>query len=93
MRITVTVRIGYDWWTYLRGNPQTYIELCVALIRSCVEPTNTSDDTHSYIISNLASIVSTDIIPTNFNVGILQKSQYPWLFFLVKHFCDDLLNA
>lgn len=93
IKVAVNVRVGYDWWTYLGNNPQTFIELCVALIRSCVEPTNTIDDVNNYIISDLISITSTDIVPVAYNVGILQRSQYPWLFFLVKHFCDELLNA
>ena len=32
----------------------------------------------------------TDGVPNEFNVGILQRSQIEWLFFLASHFCDQL---
>lgn len=92
IEVRVSVRIGVDWWNYLGNDQQTFVELCVALIRACVEPTNVDDSNHSFVISDLESIISTAIIPENYNVGILQESQYPWLFFLAKHFCDKIDN-
>lgn len=92
VEVAVTVRIGQDWWSYLGYNTQTYIELCIALIRSCVLSTNFIEQPYEFVISDLGSIVSTATIPSNFNISLLQKSQFQWLFFLAKHFCDDIIS-
>lgn len=90
--VSVTIRLGQDWWSYLGHNTRTYIELCTALIRACVIPTNTIEQPYQFIISDLGSIVSTSTIPNDFNISLLQKSQFQWLFFLAKHFCDDIIT-
>jgi hypothetical protein len=35
--------------------------------------------------------VSLAVVPKDYNVSILQRSQLEWLFFFARHFCDDLL--
>lgn len=91
IRVDVTVRLGVDWWRYL-GDRGTPIELLIALIRACVSPTSEQDGTVEYAISDLGEIVSTSCVPTGYNVGILQRSQLEWLFFLARHYCDRLVD-
>lgn len=88
---TATIRIGKDWWDYL-GGPLCLTELCASLIRACVIPGQADQPNTQYVISDLASIVEWPTGHAPVNVGILQASQIPWLFFLMKHFCDALEN-
>ncbi len=37
LKVSATVRIGMEWWEFL-GGPDAWIELCCALIRSCIAP-------------------------------------------------------
>lgn len=90
--VKVAVRIGSDWWTYL-GGERCLTELCAAMIRACVRPGDADPANQAYTISDLAQIVSTATVPSDFNVAILQRSQLPWLFFLSRHFCDALEEA
>lgn len=92
-RLTVgaTVRVGIEWWNYL-GGPNTWIELCVALIRVCVSPTQPQNVGTKYVISDLANILDLRAIPDGFNVALLQRSQFEWLLFMARHFCDELRN-
>lgn len=91
IEVAVTVRIGKDWWAYLGQRQSTYLEVCIALIRACVPPAAPTDPQgYGYEISDLASIVSTDSVPPDFAVALLQREQIPWLFFLARHFCDEL---
>ncbi|MGC8491106.1 MAG: PmeII family type II restriction endonuclease [Syntrophobacteraceae bacterium] len=89
VRIDVNVRIGTDWWTFL-GGKLALSELLAALIRACVIPAGVREDAPCYVIQDLGSIVSTTCVPAEFNVSILQRSQLEWLFFLARHFCDQL---
>lgn len=89
LEVKVSVRIGLDWWVYLGGN-LCLIEICAAMIRACVRPGDADPSTQTYAISDLAHIVSTAVVPIDFNVALLQRSQLPWLFFLARHFCDSL---
>lgn len=86
---TATVRVGKDWWDYL-GGPLCLTEICVALIRACVAPGQVDPTGTLYTISDLADITAWPIAHAELNVSILQASQYPWLFFLMRHFCDQL---
>lgn len=88
-RASATVRIGKDWWDYL-GGPLCLTELCTALIRSCVLPGNADPAGTTYTIEDLASIVAWPAKQPALNVSILQASQLPWIFFLMRHFCDAL---
>lgn len=90
LTVKVTVRIGRDWWTHLGGNDACFVEVCTALIRACVQPGEPDAIGTKYSISDLGTIVSTSSVPKDFNVALLQKGQLPWLFFLARHFCDDL---
>lgn len=85
--VHATVRIGIDWWTYL-GGPNTWLEVCIALIRACVAPAAGPASNHTYAISDLASIIKMPKLPDGFNVALLQESQFEWLLFLARHFCD-----
>ncbi|MFT5727629.1 MAG: hypothetical protein ACI8PB_001767 [Desulforhopalus sp.] len=90
--VNVNIRIGRDWWEYL-GGETCLVELFVALIRACVIAGESDPDGYAYKMSDLSGIVDTSIVPAEFNVAILQRSQLAWFFFLAKHFCDDLVNA
>ena len=83
------MRIGKDWWDYL-GGPSCLLEICTALIRACVVPGSADPANHAYTIKDLGQIVSMPPGHAAFNVSILQKGQLPWLFLLMRHFCDEL---
>lgn len=87
LEVSATIRIGIDWWTYLGGDT-AWIELCIALIRSCVAAAGPRAEIPRYAISDLAEILDTSGLPRNFNVAIIQESQIEWLLFLARHFCD-----
>lgn len=88
--VAATIRIGIDWWTYM-GGPDTYLELCIALIRACILPAGPETAVPHYTISDLADILDMTGRPAGFNMALLQESQLPWLFFLARHFCDGLV--
>lgn len=90
-RATATVRVGKDWWDYL-GGPLCLMEICAALIRACVSPGQADPSGTQYTIADLGSIVSWPSGQPQMNVSILQASQLPWLFFLMRHFCDSLTD-
>ena len=85
----VHVRIGEDWWQYLGGST-CLVEMCVALIRACVKPREVDPRGQRYHIRDLAQIVSTDCVPSDYNVSLIQRSQFEWLFFIARHFCDEI---
>lgn len=87
--VTATVRIGIEWWAYL-GGEDAWLELCIALIRTCIDPASRRDQLPNYAISDLSSILNTSGLPGGYNVAILQESQIEWLLFLARHFCDNL---
>lgn len=87
--VNVTIRIGLDWWKHL-GGPTCFAEVLIALIRACISPGTSDRQMHTYIISDLGQIVSTQSVDDNYNISLLQRSQIPWLFLMAKHFCDEL---
>ena len=60
------------------------------MIRACIVPSLVSSSDNDYIIPDMASIVSTDFLSDSYNVSLLQGSQLPWLFFIARHYCDEL---
>lgn len=88
--VRVTARIGSDLWRFIGNGQNLSIDLCIALIRACVVPAGTAVASENYRIADLPSIVSMENVPATFNVGLLQRSQIPWLFFLMRHFSDSL---
>lgn len=88
--VQATVRVGLEWWDYL-GGPNTWLELCIALIRACVLPTGRRNFQAEYAIVDLPQILDLSSLPANYNVSLLQESQLEWLLFLSRHFCDELL--
>lgn len=90
----VTVRVGLEWWEYLTGDEYGYLEICSALIRACVAPSQigSEDDDYCYKIRDLSEIVSTRSVPDDFNISLLQRSQIEWVFFLARHFCDSIVD-
>ena len=90
IKVTVTIRIGIELWDHFAGGGSAFLELACALIRACIAPTDTEPEDYPFTIRDLASIISLDIIPPGYNVSILQRSQWEWLFFFVRHFCDSL---
>ena len=89
LTVKATVRIGLEWWSYL-GGEDAWIEISAALIRACVDPGKAQSRAPSYVISDLAQILSLPAIAKGFNVSLLQKSQLEWFLFLARHFCDEL---
>ena len=85
--VSAAVRIGIDWWTYL-GDKNTWLELCIALIRACVAPAGLREDEPVYTISDLGSILDLSSKPKDFNISLIQESQLEWLLFIARHFCD-----
>ena len=88
--VDVTIRLGLDWWRYLGGST-CFVEVMSALIRACVAPCAIARD-ENYIISDLAQIVSMENVPPEYNVSLLQRSQFPWLFLMARHYCDSLVD-
>lgn len=88
--ITASVRIGIDWWDYL-GGPNTWLEVCLALIRACVEVAPQRLTPAHYTIVDLPQILDMSSMPENFNIALLQESQIEWVLFLARHFCDGLV--
>ncbi len=89
IKVDVSIRLGVEWWQHL-GGEHTLIEMLTALIRACVSPTTSVQKNVQYVISDLADIVSTQKVSSDYNVGLLQRSQIEWLFFLARHYCDVL---
>jgi len=82
------VRIGREWWSYLGGSNWTFLEVCVALIRACVLVKPTIPTSSPFMIGDLPRIVDTACIQSDYNISLLQRSQYEWLLFAARHFCD-----
>jgi hypothetical protein len=91
VQVNVAVRIGLDWWNFL-GGATCFVELSAALIRACIRPTDSGAAQGRYVIADLSDIVSVRCVPENFNVSILQRSQLEWLFFVARHFCDEITD-
>ena len=89
--VTVTVRIGIDLWNFVAGHEAAFMEICAALLRACVKPSQSQSGKHKYAISDLEEITSLAGIAENFNTKIIQRSQIEWLFFLARHFCDSIV--
>lgn len=92
IQIVTTIRIGKSWWDFLGGDT-CLVELCAALIRACVSPVSQDGidaNDYQYGISDLNQITSIRNVPDAFNSALIQRSQIPWLFFLMRHFCDSL---
>lgn len=88
-QVNVRILIGRDWWCML-GGPTGDIEVCCALIRACIGSGTSDSSTTRYLMSDLGSIVDCTNVPVSFNVSLLQRSQLPWFFFVMRHFCDRL---
>ncbi|MBI2511821.1 MAG: hypothetical protein HYV96_07580 [Opitutae bacterium] len=87
--VTVTIRIGLDWWAHL-GGELCFIEVMTALIRACISPGTADTANHVYAISDMQTIVSTQAVGEDYNVALLQRSQLPWLMLMARHYCDQL---
>ncbi|MBI5330313.1 MAG: hypothetical protein HZB71_06840 [Betaproteobacteria bacterium] len=87
---TATIRVGKDWWTYLGGSDLCLTEVCVAMIRACVSPEGADPANQRYTIGDLGQIAAWPRESGVVNVLCLQASQLPWLFLLMRHFCDVL---
>lgn len=90
--VKVTVRIGTEWWNYLGGSHQTFLEMTCAMIRACVTPSDTEPEDYKFTIRDLKEMISLDQIPDGYNVSVLQRSQWEWLFFFANHFYDEVEN-
>ena len=53
VQVTVTIRIGIELWSYIAGHNLAFLEICTALIRSCIPPTNTNTGKDQYTITDL----------------------------------------
>lgn len=90
VQVDAAVRIGKDWWQHL-GGETCLVEVITALIRGCVTPAQMPKKKHQYTIRDLSGIVSIDEVSNDYNVGLLQRSQLPWLFLIASHFCDEIV--
>lgn len=90
LTVSATIRIGIEWWEYL-GGPDAWLELCCALIRACIAPSTSVPSGSTYVISDLAEILDLTRLDSSYNVSILQRSQFEWLLFLARHFCDGFV--
>jgi len=88
---SATVRVGDEWWDFL-GGQSCLLEVCCALIRACVRAGASDGAATNYEISDLRDIVSLPAGLAGANFAILQNSQIPWLLFLLRHFCDELID-
>ena len=92
--VNVTIRIGIEFWSHFSGQQTAFLEMACALIRACdALPTDVLSQPKEFTIADLGEIIALDIVPPQFNVGILQRSQLEWLFFFASHFCDQLENT
>ena len=89
VRVDVAVRIGEEWWSHL-GGPRCLVEMLTAVIRASVAPAEPDPRGHAYGIRDLSGIVSDSVVPEEYNVALLQRSQLQWLFFLARHYCDQI---
>ena len=87
LTVSATVRVGLEWWEYL-GGKDAWLELCCALIRSCIAPARGPQPRPIYTTSDLSDILDLSEIDDAYNVSLLQRSQLEWLLFLARHFCD-----
>jgi hypothetical protein len=92
VKVVVTIRIGVELWNYIARSELAFMEMCLALIRACVSPSDTQPKDHKFTIVDLEEIISLEGVPKDFNVSILQRSQLEWLFFFARHFCNELLD-
>ncbi len=91
IRVDVNIKIGEEFWNDICG-ANALVEVCIALIRSCTIPIQEDKVKTAFSISDLGQIISTDFLSSAFNVSILQRSQIEWLFFLMSHYCDQIIN-
>jgi hypothetical protein len=91
--VTVTIRIGTELWNHFAHEGTAFVEMVIALIRACISPSDTEPASYKFTIFDLRSIISLDVVPEDFNVSLLQRSQLEWFFFVARHFCDDLIDA
>ncbi len=90
--VDVTVRVGMELWNHFSDRDTAFLEMSCALIRACVIPTEATASPTKYTIADLGEILSLKSVPDDFNVSILQHSQWEWLFFFARHFCDQLMD-
>ena len=64
--------------------------MACAIIGACVAPSETEPEDYPFTIRDLKAIISLDPVPTDYHVSVLQRSQWEWLFFFARHFCDSL---
>lgn len=91
--VTVTIRIGTDLWNYVGGTSSMFTELSASIIRACIAPSDIEPADYAFQIRDLPSIISTQTVPEDYNVALLQRSQLEWLFFFARHFCDHLAQT
>ncbi len=66
------------------------MEMCSAIIRACISPSDMQPEHHKFTIADLPTIISLKSVPEAYNVSLLQRSQLEWLFFFARHFCDEV---
>lgn len=93
VKVTVTVRIGVELWNHFADDGQAFFEMACAVIRACVTPSDTEPEDYKFVIRDLKSIISLDVVPEDYNVSLLQRSQWEWLFFFTRHFYDILQDS
>ncbi len=89
VRATASVRVGSEWWEYL-GGATCLVEVCAALVRACIDPEATSQLEAVGGIADFAEITSVPPVGEAQLFSLLQRSQLPWFFLVLSHFCDEL---
>lgn len=87
LSVSATVRVGIEWWDFL-GGPDTWLEMCCALVRSCVTPDSGQSPAPDHRIADMHRILDMSGIEDGYNVSLLQSSQLEWLLLLAWHFSD-----
>jgi hypothetical protein len=64
-----------------------------ALIRTCITPAAVPRNRETYVIGDMKRITDMAVVPSNYNVSLLQRGQFPWLFLMACHFCDQLAGG
>ncbi len=92
VEVEVAVRIGIELWNHLAESDLAFLEILTALIRACVPVGPVPTANASFTIRDLAAIVSLAGVPDDYNLGLLQRSQWEWVFFIARHFCDQMTD-
>jgi len=82
VQVSVHIRNGIKWWSFLGQSGLTFLEVGAALIRATIAPDSNRKEPGS---QELKAILE---VPEDFNIGILQRNQVEWALFYASWFAD-----